>query len=268
MSEITAPGGCVATSHPESYARVPSASGGYVSRRSWYCPPAYDYVLAARSWSSPSPTITRAAITSPGLHRSRSAPPMVPLVSPDPGFGVAGPLPPREHERAVEGRAPEDEEEGRPGAAASSSRSATASSAAGNANRAAERYEQAAPRRPHAATPRVRLAQIALARGQYTEAADHLREAMTAEPGWLSHAPDIQRSTASPPTSPPDRQARVPPPGRSRRPRRLARPRRRVVSLGPDPAGGRRLPPAHRPQARPHARCFPRRLHLEGPRKS
>ena len=46
--------------------------------------------------------------------------------------------------------------------------------------------------RPDSAAPQVRLAQIALVRGQYTEAANRLREAETAEPGWIVTAPDIQ----------------------------------------------------------------------------
>ncbi len=63
---------------------------------------------------------------------------------------------------------------------------------AGNYRRATERYEQAARADPHAAAPRVRLAQVALVRGQFAEAANQLREAITAEPDWLSKATDIQ----------------------------------------------------------------------------
>jgi len=63
---------------------------------------------------------------------------------------------------------------------------------AGNIHRAAERFEQAMNADQNAATPRVRLAQIALVRGQYAEAAHRYREAMTADPGWLINAPDIQ----------------------------------------------------------------------------
>jgi Tetratricopeptide repeat len=63
---------------------------------------------------------------------------------------------------------------------------------AGNLHRAAERYEQAMNADSGASSPRVRLAQVALARGQYAEAADRYREAMAAEPGWLANAPDIQ----------------------------------------------------------------------------
>ena len=42
------------------------------------------------------------------------------------------------------------------------------------------------------AAPHLRLAQIALVRGNYTEAANRLREAETAQPGWIVTAPDIQ----------------------------------------------------------------------------
>jgi cytochrome c-type biogenesis protein CcmH/NrfG len=63
---------------------------------------------------------------------------------------------------------------------------------AGNLHRASERYEQALQANPDKAAPRLRLAQVALMRGNYTEAANRLREAQATEPGWLAHAPDIQ----------------------------------------------------------------------------
>lgn len=63
---------------------------------------------------------------------------------------------------------------------------------AGNLPRAQFRYQQAMAAHPNSAAARVRLAEIALVRGQYTEAADRIREAQTAEPGWLEHASDIQ----------------------------------------------------------------------------
>jgi hypothetical protein len=69
---------------------------------------------------------------------------------------------------------------------------------AGNYHRAAERYEQAVRADLHSAAPRVRLAQIALVRGQFAEAAHQLREAQTAEPGWLTKASDIQSIYAEP----------------------------------------------------------------------
>jgi hypothetical protein len=63
---------------------------------------------------------------------------------------------------------------------------------AANLKKAEERYQQAIRTAPDLAAPRVRLAQIALARGNYVEAANRLRDAETAEPGWLVTAPDIQ----------------------------------------------------------------------------
>ncbi len=63
---------------------------------------------------------------------------------------------------------------------------------AGNIKRAAERYEQARKANLKAAKPRVRLAQVALTKGDYKAAAELLRGAMTAEPGWLVNADDIQ----------------------------------------------------------------------------
>ena len=69
---------------------------------------------------------------------------------------------------------------------------------AGNIKRAAERFEQAVKADPDAAAPHVRLAQVATVRGQFAEAARQIRDAIAAEPGWLSHAPDIQSIYAEP----------------------------------------------------------------------
>jgi hypothetical protein len=61
-----------------------------------------------------------------------------------------------------------------------------------NLKKAEERYAQAMRAAPDLAAPRVRLAQVAMARGNYSEAASRLRDAETAEPGWIVTAPDIQ----------------------------------------------------------------------------
>jgi hypothetical protein len=63
---------------------------------------------------------------------------------------------------------------------------------AGNLKKAEERYIQARNTSSNQAAPHLRLAQIALTRGNYTEAANRLRDAETAEPGWVLTAPDIQ----------------------------------------------------------------------------
>jgi Tetratricopeptide repeat len=63
---------------------------------------------------------------------------------------------------------------------------------AGNFKKARERYEQAVRAAPDVALPRARLAQVALTRGNYAEAASFLREAETAQPGWIITAPDFQ----------------------------------------------------------------------------
>ena len=63
---------------------------------------------------------------------------------------------------------------------------------AGNVKKAEERYQQATRTAPDLAAPRVRLAQIAFVRGNYTDAALKFREAETAQPGWIITAPDIQ----------------------------------------------------------------------------
>jgi hypothetical protein len=69
---------------------------------------------------------------------------------------------------------------------------------AGNFKRAEERYQQALRAAPDSAAPHIRLAQIAIARGNYTEAAERFRKAETAQPGWIITAPDIQSIYAEP----------------------------------------------------------------------
>lgn len=64
--------------------------------------------------------------------------------------------------------------------------------------RAAERYQQAVDADPGDARPYVRLAQLAVARGRYAEAADHLREAQAAQPGWQRRAGDVQNLFGDP----------------------------------------------------------------------
>jgi hypothetical protein len=63
---------------------------------------------------------------------------------------------------------------------------------AGNLKKAEERYQQAVRAAGDLAAPYVRLAQLSLVRGNYTVAANRLREAETVQPGWLETAPDIQ----------------------------------------------------------------------------
>lgn len=63
---------------------------------------------------------------------------------------------------------------------------------AGNLKKAEERYLQARAAAASDAAPHARLAQVAIMRGNYSEAASHLRDAETAEPGWVLTAPDIQ----------------------------------------------------------------------------
>lgn len=58
--------------------------------------------------------------------------------------------------------------------------------------KAAQRYTQAIQADPDDAKPYSRLAQVAFARGRYSEAADRLREAQAAQPGWMILADDVQ----------------------------------------------------------------------------
>ena len=66
---------------------------------------------------------------------------------------------------------------------------------AGNLKRAEERYLQAIRVARDQATPRVRLSQVAMVRGQYTVAADRLREAETARAGHGSSMHPIFRAS-------------------------------------------------------------------------
>ena len=61
-----------------------------------------------------------------------------------------------------------------------------------NIKKAEERYGQATRLDPNSAAPLIGLAQVALVRVQYGEAARRLREAETAQPGWIVTAPDVQ----------------------------------------------------------------------------
>jgi hypothetical protein len=61
-----------------------------------------------------------------------------------------------------------------------------------NLKRAEERYLQAARADVNSAAALLRLAQVAIVREEYGEAAQRLREAETAEPGWIIVAPDVQ----------------------------------------------------------------------------
>jgi cytochrome c-type biogenesis protein CcmH/NrfG len=63
---------------------------------------------------------------------------------------------------------------------------------AGNLKKAEERFQQAMRADPDLAAPHVRLGQVAMVRGHYAEAANQLREAETAQPGWIITAGDIQ----------------------------------------------------------------------------
>jgi hypothetical protein len=63
---------------------------------------------------------------------------------------------------------------------------------AGNLKKAEERYLQALRAAPDLAAPRLRLAIVAATRSNFAEAASRLREAETAEPGWIINAQDIQ----------------------------------------------------------------------------
>lgn len=69
-----------------------------------------------------------------------------------------------------------------------------------NIHRAEEKYNLAVKADPASPDPHVHLAQVSMARGDYSAAADHLRDAVTvaANAGWLLNAADIQSIFAEP----------------------------------------------------------------------
>ncbi|WP_158633369.1 tetratricopeptide repeat protein [Tautonia sociabilis] len=69
---------------------------------------------------------------------------------------------------------------------------------AGDLRRAERRYRQSLAEAPRSALPRARLAQVAVVRGDYDEAAARLREAITADPDWPAMAGDLQALFAEP----------------------------------------------------------------------
>jgi cytochrome c-type biogenesis protein CcmH/NrfG len=69
---------------------------------------------------------------------------------------------------------------------------------AGNLRKASDRYDQALRLDPHSAEPRIRLAQIALVRGQFAEAAHQIREAIMVDRDWLAKAGDIESLYSEP----------------------------------------------------------------------
>ena len=124
------------------------------------------------------------------------------------GFNGSGPIPPPMPVRGPRVLAPPQQGAGRPNGngnavkpAATRNDPARAAQLlkygdrlfrAGNLKKAEERYLQALNVASNQAAPHFRLAQIALTRGHYAQAANRLRDAETAEPGWVLTAPDIQ----------------------------------------------------------------------------
>lgn len=137
-------------------------------------------------------------------------PPMPPLIMPailvpvavpqppNPGnFGLAGPLP-RQGVPVARPQAGVAKRKVDPARAAQLVTFGDRLFRGGNTRKAEERYEQAARANPNSAAPQVRLAQIALVRGHYDEAADYLRTAQAAEPGWIINGGDIQSIYSEP----------------------------------------------------------------------
>jgi tetratricopeptide (TPR) repeat protein len=114
-----------------------------------------------------------------------------------PPFGIAGPAPPRVLVEPPAGEAKAVRKTD-PARAEQLQTFGDRMFRVGNTRRAADRYEQALRADPGAASVRVRLAQVALVRGRYAEAAGQYRDALVAEPGWLARAGDIQSIYAEP----------------------------------------------------------------------
>jgi tetratricopeptide (TPR) repeat protein len=160
------------------------------------CPPSYDYILP------PIVVVPDPGYYDPGYDPDPPpvgfGPSMVPFAMPDPGFGVAGPLPPRDMIERWQARPEKPARRGDPERSIELVTIGDRLFRAGNTRRAAERYEQAVRADPNAAAPHIGLAQLAVVRGEYAEAAQHVREALTAQPGWLIHAPDISATYLEP----------------------------------------------------------------------
>ncbi|WP_435019231.1 tetratricopeptide repeat protein [Tundrisphaera sp. TA3] len=129
-----------------------------------------------------------------------SAPVASPLIPPEPpaafgggGGGMMLPVPPKE---AAPARPPA--RRSNPARAREHVEIGDRSFRGDNTKRAEDRYRLAQKADPGSATPLVRLAQVALVRGRYADAARFLREAVAAEPGFLLNAPDIQTLFAEP----------------------------------------------------------------------
>ena len=123
--------------------------------------------------------------------------------TPSKGRRIAGPLPPAELARVHNLPASEPEESAARKASAVKNATEIARSKqlvtygdrlfrGANLKRAEDRYEQALKTTPDAVEPRIRLAQVAICRGLYTDAARFLREAIAVDPDWLTKAPDIR----------------------------------------------------------------------------
>lgn len=69
---------------------------------------------------------------------------------------------------------------------------------AGEYRRASVRYQEAIDADPDDPQPYVRLAQVAVARGEYGEAANRFREAQMVRPGWMLAARDVQNLFGDP----------------------------------------------------------------------
>ena len=134
----------------------------------------------------------------PLLIPASMAPMYGPLLNPPPAaeqrWGLAGPVPnlPQEAPPRLAVSEASRSRKADPAGPASWSRSATASYARTTFIARPSGTSRRSGADPSSATPRVRLAQVAFIRGQYSEAANRFREAMTTEPGWLINAPDIQ----------------------------------------------------------------------------
>ncbi|WP_074316005.1 tetratricopeptide repeat protein [Singulisphaera sp. GP187] len=128
---------------------------------------------------------------------------LVPVAVPQPpvpnggNFGLAGPLP-RRGVPVVHAQLPATKKKADPARANQLVTYGDRLFRGGNTRKAEERYEQAARANPSSAAPQVRLAQLALVRGLYSEAADHLRAAQTAEPGWITNVDDVQSIYSEP----------------------------------------------------------------------
>ncbi len=166
--------------HPGGVPGLAAVGGGYAAF-GYFWP--YEYASGPGLYYSPP---YPGAVMSPFGYYSEFGVPLPPPMA------VQGPLLPPPPARALSAPVPATRKPADPDRAAHLLTFGDRLFRGGNLKKAEERYQQALAAAPGRAAPHLRLAELAMVRGRYAEAAARLRDAETAEPGWLASAPDIE----------------------------------------------------------------------------